>query len=421
MDTTMKEKLSDFFSGLSTGNVTIVRKVEKMVHKQRSEIELLNARINSLNRQVNRQKEYYTKRESIIKEMYEEELSMIENAHISCNNSEHCEVLHFKKTAHQVVKSSSFVIGIPTHGNSHHSEPALSLASPKRDASTSTEVPGVSSACPMPKLVDASCSMLAINDKEMVSKCIQKDLVTSPQAKSVLDKTLAADYLTCGDDSPLKPIGDKLTKQLNKELNDDKAFHEVEKLHGKTQYLYRKLNVVLKELCENTGKICTTDLEKTEKLDFKKEKKWKKKNSHTAISLHAKSDALKAPPSNRRSVLEKNSKNIKFTNNSKEPLAAVHADLGKNTAGVNTQALQVFKVNKDKGMYYNNSPHDTNSHHNLLEQLACPVPEEVASDAGQTILHKATCSHLDKKSLHDDRTVNSDVSTIATLIFDDKF
>ena len=80
-ETLLKDKLADFFSGLSNGNSNIVSKIERMIHEQQDEIELLTSRIQSLNRQIERQKEYYKKREDILKEMYEEELSLIENAY----------------------------------------------------------------------------------------------------------------------------------------------------------------------------------------------------------------------------------------------------------------------------------------------------------------------------------------------------
>lgn len=254
IDSTLKDKLTGFFSGMHTGNTEIIHRVQRMVSEQRNEIDMLTDRIGLLNKQVERQKSYYQKREQIIREMYEEELSLVEahslNSvfnHDSGDTKKHKDsrAIPFKEAD----KTSD--AGLQCHNMTDSStiKPSQKLPTYKpTDVGTS----------PMRvKSLDAACVTSPCRRRpprpNLVTRAVQSDLVLALAD----NRTQAIDYHTCVDKSPFIQLGDKLAADSNTQMRDDEAFVEAERMHEKTQYLYGKLNRVLREFHKSSNDIVT--------------------------------------------------------------------------------------------------------------------------------------------------------------------
>lgn len=308
-DATLKDKFTEFCSELNTGNGKIVQRVERMVNEQKSEIHMLNSRIDLLHKQVDRQKTYYQKRELILREMYEEEISLLEEA--SHNNTPDCEpVSNFgaNKTPSLSKASASTSDGIPqaktitisrfsqtdcivnkpactsplrvkcrdsssiTIPKAQHMKATYTNTSPQRlkspDPAASIKLPyGVKSASTSPlrlnipfeatfdkspqrtQVCDVAC-MKSPSRPIVVTRAVQSDLQLVPA-----DKPADIDYHTCAENSPLVQVGQKLTEETNRQINEDEAFVEAERMHEKTQFLYGRLNAVLREFHTNSTDI----------------------------------------------------------------------------------------------------------------------------------------------------------------------
>lgn len=500
VDISLKDKLAGFFSGLNSENSATVRKVERMVSEQRDEIDTLSCRIVSLNRQMERQKDYFTKREQILKDMYEEELSLIEDAYERSGLSELTARgdLTISPTAAPVMSViRSLQPPHPPSGmqlrkdsQSRSSDDADCVSSSKSDVSTQIEVrkPTTMNVCTSPikfRSLDAACLTAPMEPRSLISKSVQSEMclptvsidvpltklkacsdfqltpnppikarsldigclakplntmiAKSVQSDMVLlddrnDKTLACEYKTCSNESPLEAAGNILETRLDKELEDDDALVEVEKLHKRTRHLYGKLNAALREFHGSADKpsspICVKDRSKPDiqankaspslPIPFlKKESKAytdhrgsEVKNANTN-ALNTSDDPLRTP------TMSGSSKDESV----KVPLTVKLKIKDQNQKTQKPDA----KNSSDVEILEASSPPEPGSKADVTMVAPSPSPSQFVSPVSaseKTVMRNPLHVPIQPLFLlrrYNDNTLNSDVSTIQTLTCGDNF
>ena len=426
-EVTLKDKFTDFCSGLYSGNSKIVQQVERMVSEQRSEIDLLNSRIDLLHKQIDRQKTYYQKRELILREMYEEEISLLESysqnqsteskpvvesskllkdhaGNLTSSSRSETTISQFSQTNHTITKAAcTSPIKVKTRNTSvATSPPSVNWKAAFIDPSKqmlkgfgmSTKSPRAVGLKPhgghIKKAIDAACCtspqrFITIPSQPVaVTKAVQSDLQLA-----AADKTADIDYYTCVENSPLIREGQKLSDEANKQIDEDEAFVEAERMHEKTQYLYGKLNAVLKELHSNS-----TDI-----VDHKPTPK-RKSNRHRKPSKH-RQDLKDAMP------------------------------LQKSTSAPKLQQDQALQVElKDGKKLFSDPASSSDSKVQASQKGTCTIVPFDKANAGQKNISPEPRREFQKQlrdninnqipkprfmQLNSDQTVNSDVSTLQTM------
>lgn len=393
-EVSLRDKFTDFYSGLNQGNTKIVRVVENMVREQRDEIHLLTGRIESLNRQIDRQKEYYCKREIILKEMYEEELSIVEHAYQTGSDDSAAPL--YQSSGRETnpdnvvsVQERSEALDATTNTES--------VASGLSDAST--QVDTILHRTPSP-LTQRARSLHDLGLAEVhasATKAVQSDsvLVLSPKVTSDTGLMASYDYLTCdagaGDRREQSNISRQRqtgarqretgSRQRDTEVlpDEDEAMLESERLHQKTQYLYGKLNSILTQFHDNTTQIVLSKDRHKMRVNQREDVN---KPTRTFTSHSAKSAATGVRI--KSNIAQRSGENVVDKENRlKYPVA-------------------VIAVNDSKGLCHKTYSH-VESHGGLRRNLikaAVPHHGDI-----KVPIHQ----HLS------DRTVNSEISTLATI------
>ena len=425
-EVTLKDKFTDFCSGLYSGNSKIVQRVERMVSEQRSEIDLLNSRIDLLHKQIDRQKTYYQKRELILREMYEEEISLLESysqnqsteskpvvesskllkddaGNLTSSSRSETTISQFSQTNHTITKAAcTSPIKVKTRNTSVATSPPsvnwkAAFIDPPRQMlkgfSISTKSPhavGIKKhGSGVKKAKDAACFtspqrfITTPSQPVVVTRAVQSD-----QQLVAADKTADIDYHTCVENSPLIHEGQKLSDEANKQIDEDEAFVEAERMHEKTQYLYGKLNAVLKEFHSNSTNI----------VDHKPITK-RKSDRHRKSSKHQQ-DSNDAKPLQKSISVHK-----------------LQQD----------QALQVELKNGKKSL--SDPVSSCSSKVPVSQKDTCTIVPCGKANAGQKNISPELCGEFRKPlldtnnqipklrfmQLNSDPTVNSDVSTLQTM------